>query len=149
MKGFIADCMLGRLAKWLRFMGYDVLYFREIEDRELVKIARAESRVILTRDRGIPERFRVEHYLIKAEDIESQLREVLKRFPPSAKLKSRCTECNTPIQEIQDREEVKDRVPEYVFLHHRRFWHCPQCGRLYWSGTHYRNMEERLSRICS
>ncbi len=149
MKRFIADCMLGRLAKWMRYIGYDVLYFRNIEDRELVRIARAEGRVLLTRDRGIPNKFRVEHYLLKHEDIDSQIKEILEKFPPSEKLNSRCLECNIPIQEVQNKEQIQHRVPEYVLLHHKQLWCCPQCGKVFWRGTHYRNMEEKLSQICN
>lgn len=149
MKRFVADCMLGRLAKWMRYLGYDVLYFREIEDRELVRIARSEGRVLLTRDRGIPDRFCIEHYLVKSEDIDSQLKEVIANFPPDEKLQSRCLECNIPVQEVQDREEIKHRVPDYVLSHHKHLWYCPGCGRVFWSGTHYKNMEEKITKICN
>ncbi|RMG71047.1 MAG: hypothetical protein D6710_06520 [Nitrospirae bacterium] len=149
MKRFVADCMLGRLARWMRYLGYDVLYFRDIEDRELVRIARAENRVLLTRDRGITRRFSLEHYLVKHEDIDSQIREILEVFPPEESQRSRCLLCNEVLLEVSNREDLMGRVPEYILNHHRQFQQCPSCGRVYWEGTHYKRMEERLSQICS
>ncbi|HHN66336.1 MAG TPA: hypothetical protein ENK09_13350 [Nitrospirae bacterium] len=144
-KGFIADAMLGRLARWMRFLGYDVLYCRDIDDRELVRTARAEDRILLTRDRELTKRFSVSHLLIRSEDVREQLKEVLSAFPGD-RSERRCMQCNTPIRDIRKRE-VEGLVPEYVYLHNSRFQQCPRCGRIYWEGSHTENISRLLREL--
>lgn len=145
-EAFVADAMLGRLAKWMRFLGYDVLYFRDIDDRELVRIARAEGRILLTRDRRLPEDFSVECRLIGSEDLDEQLMEVLSEFPPPGSASRRCMRCNLLLEPV-DKHGVKDFVPEYVFIHHDLFLSCPGCNRIYWEGSHIRNIVKRIAMI--
>ncbi len=143
---FIADAMLGRLARWMRFLGYDVLYMRDIEDRELVRVARAENRIVLTRDRSLVERFHVQHLLISSENIEEQLVQIMKTFPLNDASR-RCMKCNSALDDVKNKEEVRDLVPEYVFLHTNRFQRCPECGTVYWEGTHTKNFKKIISRL--
>ncbi len=145
-EAFAADAMLGRLAKWMRFLGYDVLYFRDIDDRELVRIARAEGRVLLTRDRRLPEEFRVRCLLVNSERVEEQLMEVLSEFPPSRGATRRCMRCNMPLEPV-DKHGVKDFVPEYIYMHHDLFLRCPGCNRIYWEGSHIRNITDKIAII--
>ena len=133
-RGFIADAMLGRLARWMRFLGYDVQYYRDIDDRALVRHARSEGRILLTRDRELTRRFTVEHLLIKSEDVKEQLKEVVAVFPGETSTR-RCMQCNIPLRDIK-KEMVEGIVPEHVYLHQRRFQRCNKCGRIYWEGSH-------------
>ncbi len=144
---FVADVMLGRLARWMRFLGFDVLYFRDIDDRELVRISRAEGRVLLTRDRGLPRDFTVRCLLVGSEDLKAQLTEVLSVFPPDANAPRRCMRCNGELEEVEGKESVRDHVPEYVYIHHDSFLRCTGCDALYWEGSHPRNIREEIGRI--
>jgi uncharacterized protein len=144
---FVADCMLGRLARWLRILGHDVLYFRRIEDADLVELASRESRILLTRDtRLVLRRAARGSLLIHAHLLEDQLREIF-RWKPQAILSParcrRCLECNEPTREVS-KEEIQARVPAYVYRNHSRFRECPACGRIYWRATHVRHMMRRL-----
>ncbi len=144
---FVADAMLGRLAKWLRFLGYDVLYFRDIDDRDLVRIARAEGRVLLTRDRTLAERFNVRSMLIRSDGLREQLLEVFSRFPPGEGAPRRCMKCNVPLEPVAEKTEVRDLVPEYIYIHHDLFQRCPLCGGVYWQGSHARNIMEVIEEL--
>jgi uncharacterized protein len=146
---FIADAMLGRLARWMRFLGFDTLYYPHINDNKLIRIAREEDRFILTRDTRLTLRKGIQDYLlIHANDSMKQLFEVidalkLKRFL----LFSRCVSCNGQLVRISDKIEVKDSVPEYVFLNIFVFQKCIDCGKVYWEGSHPRKFREKISDI--
>src|SRR5262245_53354031 len=142
---FIADVMVGRLARWLRIAGFDVLYSNSFEDDEIMAIARREGRIILTRDRGLEARVEPsEVILIQNDDYELQLRQVLERFPrQSIQLFSRCPECNGELAAV-DKETIFDRIPPYVYLTQNEFARCTQCDRVYWHGTHAGAMERKL-----
>jgi uncharacterized protein with PIN domain len=144
---FVADAMLGRLARWMRFLGYDVLYYRDIEDRELVRISRASGRVIITRDRRLPKDFRVHCLLISSEEIEKQLLEVASKFPLPPEVKRRCMKCNDALEGITEKEEVRDLLPDYIYIHHDTFQRCPSCGSIYWEGSHTKNMIKMIDKI--
>lgn len=144
---FVADAMLGRLARHLRFLGFDVLYLKDMDDSQVVRIARAEGRVLLTRDRGIPGRFKVPCVLIESEDLKAQLRQVLEQYPPEVSLVgTRCLKCNALLLPAS-KEEVTDGVPEYVLHNQRKFFRCPQCGRLYWEGSHVKKLLESMDEL--
>jgi len=146
---FIADAMLGRLARWLRFLGFDTLYSPDITDSKLIMLAREQDRFILTRDtRLIKVRGLKDYLLIKANNSFSQLLEVidalkLKQFHPL----SRCVKCNGQLSGILDKAEIKDLVPEYIFLNFSVFLRCRDCGKVYWEGTHPRRFKEKLGEI--
>jgi len=141
---FLADEMLGRLAKWLRILGYDTLYHQHLDDNELVRLARAEGRLILTRDTKLTRRRGVRHLLIKSELVEEQLPQVLNDLGLVLdNLFSRCVICNTPLKEME-RSAAKEQVPPYVFRTQECFKLCPQCGRIYWRGTHWEGMKGRI-----
>jgi uncharacterized protein with PIN domain len=143
---FIADAMLGRLARWMRFLGFDVLYFPDIPDSELVRIAREQERRILTRDTRLVRRKGLVHpLLITANDPLEQLMEVFGsvKIEPVALL-SRCVKCNSPLAPINDKNEIADIVPEFVFLQHNDFLRCTECGSIYWKGTHPEKFKEKV-----
>ena len=141
---FVVDGMLGSLARWLRILGYDTDYVNQRDDAELVRIARAEDRVLLTRDRELAARRGVKTLLIESQSLDDQLAQVTAAFPlpPGAHL-GRCSVCNTALVEAAP-EEIAHRVPSYVLKRHPHFRRCPGCDRVYWRGTHWRNMQARL-----
>ncbi len=141
--------MLGRLAKYLRFLGYDALFTKE-DDEILVARALRENRVLLTRDTGIMKRKivksgRVKGYLVESCSVYEQVGEVMKRFNLKKKEIPFCTLCNVPIS-LKDKEAVKGKVPPYVFKTKKVFGECPSCHRIYWRGTHWENFFAALSK---
>lgn len=147
---FAADCMLGTLAKWLLILGHDVTYVRDIEDAALVALAAREKRTILTCDRRLVlRRGASDHVLVRSHDLEEQLAQVLRERGLSvrrARLLGRCLRCNAPTDPVQ-RDEVRGRVPVYVFRTQIRFTRCPRCGRLFWRASHVTRMLERLATL--
>ena len=150
-KRFIADAMLGSLARWLRIMGYDVLYSRSYTDGQILSIAEKTGRIILTRDRGLYSRARrrgVPAVYVSTDTIEERLAELIVkaglrlRLDPS---RSRCPECNAPLVVVRDKEKVRDRVPPGALKTYDVFYVCPRCGRVYWEGGHWRNIR-RIAR---
>jgi uncharacterized protein with PIN domain len=138
---FIADCHLGKLAKYLRFMGYDTLYFSHIEDDNLVDLAKREARTILTRDRELSQRKNAPVFYLEPIDLGKQLRIVARRFDLAIRDDGyrRCLVCNARLQTI-DKRLLSDEIPKRVRRHFDFFQQCPSCGRIYWQGDHYRNM---------
>ena len=135
---FAADAMLGKLARWLRLLGFDSFYARDIADADLVRRAREEGRVILTRDRALPEEWRVaDIHVLRSETTFDQLGEVISRFElaDAVRLFSRCSGCNRELRPAAV-ADVADRVPERVLAGCESFWECPECHRVYWEGTH-------------
>jgi len=143
----LLDGMLGRLARWLRLLGYDAAYDREASDHALVRRARAESRVLLTRDRRLAARQGVQALLIISEHLDEQVHQVRQALgPPPDPPLSRCPACNTPLLPTA-REAVRDRVPPYVWRRQREFRLCPGCHRVYWPGTHVERIQATLETI--
>jgi uncharacterized protein with PIN domain len=137
---FIADVMLGRLAKRLRLLGYDVLYDPALDDNEIVRLSLAERRVILTRDAALAARpLASNHLFVKSDHVEEQLEQVLSISPGGASPLTRCSLCNEPLASMT-RQEARDLVPAYVFENNGTFLQCTICGRIYWEGTHVRRM---------
>lgn len=146
---FIADTMLGKLARWMRTLGCDVEYFNDIDDAELVGKAVAEKRMILTRDTLLLKRraARGTSFFVEGDHVAAQLRQVAERFGlPDKPALTRCLRCNRPLEYLE-KEAAKDRVPPYVFETQEKFSHCPSCGRVYWAGTHRQRMEEDVARF--
>jgi uncharacterized protein with PIN domain len=146
---FVADTMLGRLARWLRAMGYDTLYLGQAEDRRLLQLSRAEERILVTRDRVLARLAEPRSCLIRAELVDEQLLEAVEQLalPRDDGLwLSRCLECNA-LLEPGRREELRELLPEHVFATHTDFMRCPGCARIYWAGSHVDRMVERLTRL--
>jgi len=141
----LADGMLGRLAKWLRILGYDTAYDPRLDDNELVRRARAEGRWLLTRDHELAERRGVHSLLVESEHLLPQLMQVRSHLGRAkGRPFSRCPVCNTPLEKVSS-EEVQGRVPQFILQSHRRFRRCPSCDRIYWPGTHWKRMQERVA----
>ncbi len=144
---FIADRNLGKLAKWLRILGYDTLYDRGSGDGAFLRKAGDEGRIALTRKRGLahlspPGRLVV----VNADRVGRQIGEVLEALtlkPDPAERMTRCLRCNALLEEVSP-EAVTGRVPAYVSGTCTHFRICRLCGRIYWPGTHPRRVEEYL-----
>lgn len=148
---FAADAMLGRLARWLRAMGYDTWYDGAVEDAALVRLALEQDRVLLTRDRRLPQQWRVpdERLLVlRAERWHEQLAELAQRFRLDWRRRAftRCTRCNAPLRDA-DPAAVAGRVPPRIATLHPRFRECPACSAVYWEGSHTRRMRRLLAEI--
>jgi len=150
---FIVDSNAGKLARWLRMMGYDTLFFSDIEDGHLVDMAMKEGRVVVTRDTQIAKRrvaangsLRV--ILSRDDDPKQQLMQVLKDLNLDCRQMqfTRCLECNRRLVS-RSKEEVKDLVPPYVFRTQTQYMQCPFCKRIYWQGTHWQRMKRDLEEI--
>ncbi|MBW2271905.1 MAG: Mut7-C RNAse domain-containing protein [Deltaproteobacteria bacterium] len=148
---FFADAMLGRLARWLRILGFDVAYEAHIADGELARRAVEQGRQILTRDRALPLEWRVSGvYVVAAERPFEQLREVVEAFDlgGAARPFTRCNRCNAPLV-AASRGEVDGQVPARVLARHDRFQRCTHCDRVYWAGSHIQRMEGLLEKLLS
>jgi uncharacterized protein with PIN domain len=146
---FIADAMLGRLARALRMLGLDTQYRPDIDDNELKMTALREGRVILTRDREVADTsLPVTVLLVESDHVEEQLLQTARAFriAPGGRLFSRCLICNVEVEDVE-KCEVRERVPEYVYETQERFSRCPSCGRIYWAGTHVERAREWLERV--
>ncbi len=150
---FIVDNNVGKLAKWLRIMGYDAVLFSEVDDGKMIKTALAEDRVILTKDSQIMKRRlvtsgRLKAVLIKDDDIRAQLRQVVTalNLDYHSNPFSVCLECNQKLVE-KNKEAVRELVPPYVFKTQEQYMECPYCHRLYWRGTHWQAMSRELDEL--
>jgi hypothetical protein len=143
---FLVDQPLGGLAKWLRFCGFDATLMRLAPDNPGSLPPPRHGARILTRQAAAHRLKRPDLMLLAAPDPEGQLREVLQRLSLSARdLKplTRCGHCNDLLVPLH-RDQAQGRVSEYVFLHHRRFFECPRCHRVYWPGSHLRGITGTL-----
>ena len=147
---FIADCMLGKLAKWLRLIGVDTVYIRDAEDSELARHALQEDRILLTRDGPLANHkmLRGRTLFIESGKTFEQLRQVAERFGieiDQDTLFTRCIVCNGPIVDVS-KDWVKDKVPPYVYETQECFGFCPTCNKVYWRGTHVDHIVAALDR---
>lgn len=146
---FIADEMLGKLAKWLRSIGYDTVYYTGGGDSALVKRALAEDRVILTKDSHLVKRKLARKALfIRSEHPREQFKQVVEELGLDAesKLFTRCLICNQELV-LVEKEGIRDRVPSYTYLTQDKFYECPECERIYWPGTHKDNMLQMINDV--
>lgn len=146
---FIADAMLGRLARWLRFMGFDTLYYPHIDDKMLIKIAKRDDRWLLTRDtRLIKIKGLNKYLLLKENDSTKQLKEVIEAFKLRRdKRYRRCVKCNGILRRIKNKNEIKDLVPDFIYHNFSKFYRCKDCNRIYWEGSHMKSFSEMVELI--
>ena len=148
---FVADSMLGRLAKWLRAFGFDVFYDPFLDDHQVIARGRERGAVVLTRDTAFPRPSDVRIIFIHDDHVERQLEQLLRDAPldlEAARPLTRCTVCNQPLLPAA-RDEVWDRVPPFVYLTNEEYSRCPDCGRIYWQGTHAPRIRRRLARLAA
>lgn len=143
---FVLDVHLGKLADYLRMLGFDCVYRRGLNDEEIIEISVREHRIILTRDRGILKHGRVTHgYWVRAHQPRRQVEEVLQALDLTRQINpfTRCMECNGTIQPVTG-AEVRERVIPGILERFDAFWQCRACGKVYWQGSHYRRMLEMV-----
>lgn len=145
---FLLDAHLGRLARYLRMLGFDALYRNDCADHELAALSARERRILLTRDTGLLKHGIVTHgYWLRSTEARRQLVEVVRRFDLWRQMApfTRCMRCNAPLAPAPA-EAVASAPPE-ARRRHRRFWRCPDCGRLYWQGSHYQRMQSWIGAL--
>ena len=150
MVRFLADEMLGTVAKWLRILGFDTEYAKSMDDAEILEKAVNEGRIILTRDRELRQRAvksGIAAVYLESAELEEDMRAILKLYPPEPeKLMTRCTICNSELLEVE-KEAAKGKVPEGVYERQDRFWYCERCGKIYWKGSHWKKMKEFVRKV--
>ncbi len=154
---FVADGMLGKLARWLRLAGHDVTYIGDLrvpaneQDDVLLERAKLQRRVLLTCDLGLHRRAKragIRSAYVESNDVVRQLVEVSKRCGQKIEIKpenSRCPVCNGSLK-LASKDDVKNLVPATVLKAQREFWRCGKCGKTYWHGTHWKTILEMASR---
>ncbi len=148
---FIVDVNVGRLATWLRIMGYDTTFPRTANDNELVRLALKQDRLLITRDSGFLLRRSVRlgqlrMLYVVADDLRGQLRQLIGELDLNLDSGfSRCLRCNEPLAPV-GKAAVADRIPDYVARTQKSFSQCSSCHRVYWPGTHWSNMMSELAR---
>jgi hypothetical protein len=139
---FIADATLGTLVTWLRILGYDTTYDQGTANRQFLRRAQKESRIVLTRKRDLVEKQFIGRLLVIEHDrVPQQISEVIEKFalkPAAGRIFSRCLRCNLTLEKVR-KDDVEGLVPEYVYLNLTDFRQCSQCRRVYWAGTHKEN----------
>ena len=140
---FVADTRLGKLAAYLRMLGFDTLYERDWREAELAAISQEQERILLTRD-SLLSRHRglTRAYCVAAEVPRGQVAEVLARFDLAGAVQpfGRCLRCNARVEEA-GKAEVLSRISSRTGTQYERFWVCPGCDRIYWQNTHFRRIQ--------
>jgi uncharacterized protein with PIN domain len=147
---FIVDCMLGRLAKWLRILGYDTIYWRGNDPQVLMEKGR--GRILLTRNTKFPHGGSFQGIIVVREDNpDLQLRSVMRKLSlkvDEQRIFSCCLICNRELEKMP-KQEVEGRVPEFIFSTYSEFRSCPECSRIYWKGSHQDNIRKKIAELSS
>ncbi|MDB9524917.1 Mut7-C RNAse domain-containing protein [Oscillatoria sp. CS-180] len=146
---FVLDVHLGKLAAYLRILGFDTLYRNDYDDDELAEISSQENRILLTQDRGLLKRGKVTYgYAVRSPYPEEQIVEILERFELGNAIAplQRCPRCNGTLKQV-NKEQVLDRIPYYTRLTYDEFAQCQQCQQVYWKGAHYSRIQALIDRI--
>ena len=145
---FVCDDNLGRLARWLRTLGFDTVFERTMTDDRLLAVALAEERTIVTRDRKLAEKTLARRViLLDSTEPLAQMVEVVRQAelqPNPAAFFLRCPICNVPVDTVR-KEDFADQIPPYVYRTRDSFHRCPSCARIFWYGTHIQRMREKLA----
>lgn len=141
----LADAMLGKLARWLRILGYDTLYLQDA-DASIAQRARAEGRIVLTRDHGLAQRRGLRTLLINAQDLDTQIIEVVSALGRPVDAAPRCMLCNGKLRRIPV-EVARSFVPSYVAETQTLFHRCAECGKIYWQGTHWQGIARQVQQV--
>ena len=146
---FLLDNHLGKLATYLRMLGFDVLYRTDYQDDDLVAVLNQEKRILLTRDRRLLMRKSVvDGYCVRSLDPESQLLEVSRRYDLPDKITPfrRCLRCNSSLQPIE-KEAILHRLQPLTIRYYDEFHICPSCNQVYWKGSHYERMQKFVIQV--
>lgn len=145
---FITDINLGKLAKWLRILGYDTIFYTGNVDRDFLRRAEREGRVALTRKKakvGRPSSGSL--VIIKSDNVHDQLKEIMNKLsflPESERMFSICVRCNEELMDVE-KEKISGMVPDYIFASHTEFHMCPRCNGVFWPGTHVEKAHRYLT----
>jgi len=148
---FILDAHLGKLAKYLRMLGFDTLFRNDFEDSEIIDISVEEKRIILTRDKHLLNSKKISHgYYVRSTEKHEQLKEVVQKFDLYSQFKSfsRCMTCNTELVSKKN-SEISDEVPADVAQYFEEFYYCPSCNKVYWKGSHFKKMESLIRQLAT
>lgn len=146
---FLADGMLGKLARWLRMLGQDVKYSVQFSDNELLELAKTDGRVLLTKDFELHKRAisrGLDSFYVEGKTESDRLAEVAKRYGLMLTVdmdKSLCPICNTKLQ-AASKEKLRDELEKNTYTYYDKFWKCPNCGQVYWLGAHWKHMNDVL-----
>jgi uncharacterized protein with PIN domain len=150
---FIVDINAGKLARWLRIIGYDTLLFTNEDDGKMIKIAAKENRIILTRDSQIMKRRlitsgKLKAILIEGDESKTQLQQIASALKLDYQFRpfTICLECNHSLI-ARNKEEVSKQVPPHVLKTQNHYMECPSCHRIFWRGTHWQAMMKELEKI--
>jgi len=146
---FVLDVHLGKLARNLRMLGFDCLYQNDIEDSKIVDLATKQKRVVLTRDLGILKYGRITRgYFLRSQDPWEQTREVIDRLHLSNQLKpfTRCLQCNGQLKAV-NKSLIEDQLEPGTRKNFDQFYQCITCGKIYWPGSHYLKMVQRIDAL--
>jgi len=148
---FLCDQMLGTLAKWMRIYGFDTIYANnKMDDKELIDICKKENRILISRDKALikwAKRENLETIEIINTDIDDQIRKVISdRQIDQKKVLSRCLICNGLVHEIK-KVDIKSKIPKKVYDNNEKFWICKKCNKIYWKGSHFENMIDKINEI--
>lgn len=141
---FVIDANLGQLARYLRLLGFDVLYRNDFTDRDVARIASQERRIVLTRDRALLQHKIITHgYFVRADKPREQVREILSRLDLYRVVRpfTRCLRCNGELEDV-DKEAVLHQLESKTKKYYHRFRRCKTCGQAYWKGSHFNRMEK-------
>ena len=148
---FVVDGMLGKLTRWLRLLGHDVEYSNNMEDKDLIGIAKKEKRVLLTRDFQLYQQAvgkGLDAFYVEGQTEPERLAEISKRFSIGLEVDmkiSRCSKCNTIVKPIL-KEKIADKVEKNTLVHYDEFWMCPKCEQVYWQGAHWTRIGKILKK---
>lgn len=149
---FLVDSMLGRLAKWLRILGYDAEYYNDNKNRRgIIYRSLQQKRIVLTRDHRLSKKRAYKLICIQSNFFEDHLKQLEKELDlkfDKNKLFRRCSICNVLLEKI-DKKEILNKVPPYIYSTHNEFSRCPKCNRIYWAGSHLELLEEKLRMLNS
>jgi uncharacterized protein with PIN domain len=150
---FFVDAMLGNIAKKLRLMGYDSSYFADIEDDELIKLAKNDKRIIISRDEELiqkAQKIGLETIFLKNNEEIEQFHEIIRELNLKTIQingdKARCPKCNSETNPI-DKKNIQEKVPNKVLENNEKFWMCDNCDQIFWEGTHIRNLQKLVAEL--
>jgi len=147
---FLADSMLGKLTRWLRMLGQDVLYYTELSDSELLEVAKKENRVLLTKDLELYKRAitrGIDAFYIEGETESDRLAELAPRYDLTLAVdmeKSHCPVCNTKLK-VTPKEQLANELEKNTLTYYDKFWKCPNCGQVYWQGAHWKQITNTIN----
>ena len=147
---FLADSMLGKLARWLRMLGQDVIYDTKLNDSELLEMTKKDSLVLLTKDLELYKRAiarSLDAFYVEGKTESDRLAELAQRYPLTLAVdmeKSHCPVCNTKL-EAKPKEELSGELEKNTLTYYEKFWKCPNCGQIYWQGAHWKQITNTLN----